>query len=1748
MLISNDLLEKMKIHFPRWMDIRKRTNTSTGGKVLLTLAEEIANIQTAIDEYKEDFFLDKLEGKESYIVDFLYKAQIGDITNKNFVLIDPGMDVTEDIDTFYNVRLDVIKGLEQKDEVVRNFMAYYEDGYLYFATESIDAMKEKLIRYSVDGFKMTAVPEKINVWNVYDEFACFLGIERHEGESNKDLEDRILFAFINRNDGTGVNSTAEGIKNAIFVELMKLDPELSKEEITVEGVTPSNLVKYYDEFTTIIDKLADINKDVLRTKHWDLDKWEHPFKSIDYIPHMWDIALDAYQNGVGFGEDLKVSVTENVDTTNATVYFYKEEPETITRYIANKNFKKTVDMNLKKYNNELKPNTVEYMIKASEVVEITPPADQPISIDYYKKSSDIEDIYVEDIVSQENYSLYGVDVIDNSNLTDEKTYKLKFTSNEDYGMMNIYNAKVIYEKDGQDPIVQDLLANLPQMNGFVNTGNGLTYSNARLMAKKLSDFDTYNNLIDTDEGITFNQLDAINNRASLSINLHDMMTQTVTLSYSCRTVPIPKDDTTNYVRLNNMEYSGDKIVASRFSSNSDGNTLKIQNLAANQISFNLESGSATVKTIDNGKETTTIVKSLGQWISPAKMNSSMVYIVISCSSDTVISDLRYNDFSIGVNLNSTPVTDMNNIIVPTADTSLSINMKCNTNFAPIIKYMYIGQSLAGVYLESNSITPMTGYRRKVRFSTNCKVILEELGLGDVVVATTDRYEPFSTYKANMDGAYIKINLSRYKTIKTVTCPQGIFDTVNNGLYQDYYIRLKSGEGLNKITVKGDKLIAINSISLYDVMYNGMPIYDKKSTTHMYVSKLLEGIGVVSNGVQKIYKITPSMISASRTFDYINIANMPDNIGCVYVIDDIKGTTVTSKDYTGKFMYLYLYPKSGKEYIAYNEYKVIRQEESGIPIVDQFSPLLPSKTTAMAYKVTSMADGYQVAFDEPGVNFGALQIISIGYKPLRIYSNLQLDSSNNYTLNSSIIQQTFTVNSPSVALDRNYSLPTGEILDLAQYIVSCDSDQNIVITKQYDSAVENIYVSSDGYTKLKYSNIEPMGAVSLKITDEQGTELVLGTDYDIMALEGIIVWKTDSLTIKNILASGKAVTITYTYGYPSMLTLPLSYLYRMVDFDITAYNNFATKTLPAAYGDGESVDLKILYKDEYEASTKINIKLFVGNNESTNFQVTLKSGVLTFNKISKKNQVLIKSGYYYVDGEEFYMFANENSASVDKFKDVDVYGVTRGEGYFDLNKRCKNYVNNSAMIPSTVEETFNVDFSTSNISGISALNSITACNSYNHWNTFDVLAKIVPKSTTGLGAYNDLALMFNRMYDQPGYAYLDITDYMPKASYISVYATGDCELYIGREIKINGLRFNKSTNISLYKPFLQAVEANMHECIIQKDDNTRYYIVVKVNGSAVIDDIILQDNNTEFQKYGLHTKNISYLGLSIDEPKSEDYVCRLYFDDNRGVKFENADVDSQGRIINTSMIDWGITRIKSFKENKDWTSCALTDVNIENDSLRTPNWDMNKYGYVETTPIFVGDIRIIKNFIFKINDVLLDDMKGFETKILTSNQIKGQYRLVSTSQENMGYVKGAVLDKYVKVQIKMAPHKIINNIDLYIEYRSDKYAAPAEVTASSGKYYSKILDTYDTKNYMLKGISMDTVSNINNVEIEIRGARLGDSDKVWTQWKAIKLEVNNGQYQLAQAISFENYRYFQVRVTLKGEKEYAKLNYIELGVI
>ena len=298
----NKMIKRAIEFFPHWTDIRKRYKTSNGGNLVSTILDESLKIEESIQAYIDYYFLDTYEGHEDEIMAFSYMANIGIIKDLSRLSI------------YYRDKLLMITtNTRLFNEDNYNEYIYYEEGKLYIKESFYDA--EHRLQVYIDDDLIEYDLVKYHVWNIFDEYATFVNTRRYENETNKQLLDRILYITKNLPNGT-----EDGLKHAIISELMTDYPDITMDEIIIENPTAENLIKPYEDYETLLDMLAEVNRDVYRTKRWDLDYWEYDFESISYIPHVWDKVVKDWQNGVGSYNDLEVILSDKNQTTDAEIF------------------------------------------------------------------------------------------------------------------------------------------------------------------------------------------------------------------------------------------------------------------------------------------------------------------------------------------------------------------------------------------------------------------------------------------------------------------------------------------------------------------------------------------------------------------------------------------------------------------------------------------------------------------------------------------------------------------------------------------------------------------------------------------------------------------------------------------------------------------------------------------------------------------------------------------------------------------------------------------------------------------------------------------------------------------------------------------------------------------------------------------------------------------------------------------------------------------------------------------------------------------------------------------------------------------------------------------------------------------------------------------------------------------------------------------------------------------------------------
>ncbi|MGL4877937.1 hypothetical protein [Paraclostridium dentum] len=131
---------------------------------------------------------------------------------------------------------------------------------------------------------------------------------------------------------------------------------------------------------------------------------------------------------------------------------------------------------------------------------------------------------------------------------------------------------------------------------------------------------------------------------------------------------------------------------------------------------------------------------------------------------------------------------------------------------------------------------------------------------------------------------------------------------------------------------------------------------------------------------------------------------------------------------------------------------------------------------------------------------------------------------------------------------------------------------------------------------------------------------------------------------------------------------------------------------------------------------------------------------------------------------------------------------------------------------------------------------------------------------------------------------------------------------------------------------------------------------------------------------------------------------------------------------------------------------------------------------------------IKRLVYKVNEIGFEDMRGMKVQILSSNNRNQNFMPINTFNDNYGYVYGDVLLKYIKIRITMPENKFLNNFAVYAEYKSTEANAPKVIMPGSGELITKIHDVQHSTDYKIRDINIESISNINDVRVEVRTSK------------------------------------------------------------
>lgn len=1689
----SNMIKRAIEFFPIWSDIRKRGTKSIGGMVVNSALEETLELEKAIQAYKDFYFLDKYQDKEEEVIAYVYAANVGtleDLDNTSIIYNDQEYFITLDIDEFYS----------------NETLAYYENGLIYIQEALYNKNNINSIILSIDDYKYTYTLERKHVWNIFDEFACFVGLERHTNESNTSLKERILFSTKNLG-----SNTEEGLKNAIMSELIGMFPEMQSEEIEITKLTPESLTKPYKEFNSLLDILSSINRDVLKDKRWDLDKWSYDFKSIAFLDNVWDDVVETYQNGIGHGDDLKVVIADNDTTTDADIVLYDKSTVKLDKYVADKHIKKNINFKLKRYENILNPIKAKYAIKASEAIDIT---HENIELSVFENNEKKESRKIEEI-----YKIgKGVTSVDNSKITDDKPYRLEFYSDSNFDGMKISKAKVIYKHKTTGEIIEsrNLLKAAP---GFSYNASGeLVNTSIKKTVKSVNHFNQYENLADSKSGIVLasnrNEGKAVLNVSGLGLNL-------VNIDIENQLADIPK----SLIKYNQFCFWREDELVFRYDTNKE-RKFEIET-EANIISFKLLEGDADVFIeIDGVTEYFKIsgnrnveIFSESSKLSPKKMK---VTVISNSVITTKFSDFKYCCHTVDLKLQyGALIKDSEGYRLPNfAVNSLIVSMSSKTSSSPVLKSIYIGADIRQLRYKTEVIESRPNTNRIIEIKSNCLADLLHVDVVGNTVSKTENYVPATSYKAVQDDAWIRLNTDEYESIKEITTSVGAIHVIEESGKLYYNISLKMGQTVNSVIIDGVKNVPAKTITLEKMIQSYIPHFDKE-TDRIYACKLCKGLLVADNDPDNP-KLTivniKSNIFTGINASYYKFTKLPNTLGIVFNNDT---SEIHSSETNLPFNSISFMPGGTKVYQAINEANIYTGEVRGIKILNNFSPILNS-SALMYYQVEPFESNvkYEVKFSstiESDNSFDDLLNWSVGLKDIAIKTPIDLSNTENYEISELEVTDEVLL-SRHIELQKSYKIGDNREVFTNRYMIIPES--GTVLYERYSDnqnqsliVQEEIIMEEDGFTKLAYSNIDEMLYTGFSPYSDSNELLV--KDFELLKDEGIILW-----TNKDYINASRKVYLRYTIKNPIAILLDEDLLYKAIGYNVDAYDEVGRFKI-AGVDDGYRFDLRQI--DNYQ-----DVDMVYTICSSPAFQADGFNDILTFKKTVNRDTILVRTGYYYINGREYYLFPSKDEIVLDEEKYIDMENVELSGEEITLFKRTDNYVRNSEMLFRGMNELYNFDASKSQVKGVSAINSITACDSFNSWNVFGT--KMVLKD--GL---NQLGISF--MPEIPnGYAYIELTDYLEKGdNYLSFWAEKSLEVFIGEEKKYLGLNFPDSISIKIGQE-IPYRDDEIRTITIKQDDNKKYYLIVK--GQGTIDDIILSN---DISSISAHTKNIDLLGLSINEGFKQGQKHRVFLNSNKDAINKGAALTKDGYVKTASNMYWGISPLKSYDSKEDFATCSTENIHFENSYVRTGRTE----GYIETAPIYLDNPMTIKRVIVKANEIGFDDMRGFKIQILSSNTREGVYMPINTFNDNYGYVYGDALLKYIKIKVTMPDNKFLNNLNIYAEYKSTEANAPKVLMPSSGELITKIYDAQYSTDYRIREISIADISNINDVEIQVRASKEDYSADVWHPWQTLELKHN---LTLKNELKFYGTRFFQIKVLLKTSNAFIKINNIDIEVM
>lgn len=1732
----NTFLSAVK-EFPRWMSLRKRPEKAISGLFLQSIIEEQTDIVKELEKFIKEFFLITYMGKESEIADYVYIVQVGSVDYLTSELVKPVLDITIDPKVFLD-----------------NMSSYalYQGGYFIISADNLPS--DSSLLYTYNDYKYGGKLQRYHIWNIFDEFAMFLGLSRFSdtGETNAQLLRRCFLVFSNP-----ANSTRTGLQNTIM-NCLSNEFTVEREDIKIESLDDNNVWFSYDD-DTVYEHFVQLNKDIFRAKIWDSTWWEHKFKQLDYLSHVWDKQLDVYQDGTGQLQDLKVTLSKNYDDNTAvTVQGFKKDQVRINEYFRKQNIRGEIPLKLLKYRDTLNPRHVQYKITATPAVQIKT---EEIQLREQVRTEGINFFYIQDIVSNAGYT-----TITNHGLLEAgKEYELVFKSDGDYSDMRINRIDLV---DGG--MVKNLMS---ATKIFTFNGNGLVHTDIKNHITRISELKSYDNLVDIIEGFT---LSSVVNTATFTVDITGCGGKTLKIS-SYGNLFDAVEQTDRWV-CNGLELRDHKLGS--YTALADGGTatldISCMGFSVKLLENTAAQGSVNVKVFVDGEINSTLSRLMTDPDAPLEHwfdRLTDVKIVFTKSGsypfEAEVKTTKY-EITYSTTVGSVvqgPVSSYLSDVPDNVPNTLTVTVKGYDVRPPVIRYVHIGPSTARTNYTVKNIKPVND-NAYLDIDTNCKVFLYEVVNGQKILIS-DNFVTKRAYKNNTDDdIYLEINLQRFSEITSSSWK--IHKTTRYGKTVSYLV-LHPDDEITSMTVTGvvyheRALRTLDTLLKLDVNYN------------VYIAEGADGF-IVRNpttGEEWITRINRSDLTEATVFSY---ENLPANVTGVFVVDRPNNVRITATSANRNFDDTFLTVSNSQQYIAYNEidmYKSTLGEAENIEIVSSmFSPTLPANAM-MYYQISAIenTDGFTATavFKKLWKNksnyFGistdcrdslinvlsmitndasrstienAVSVIntaynfrlsysdtlyddisellsqgywSLGRKEIFIATAFDFQNSESFSVDIDVISSVFALSS-DIQLQR-YFEANGVTLDLCSYIIVPPEYMKVEFSSEDDVIENGLIVKNDGFNKLQYSNIKEIQALVVNG--------ITYTDYTLLPDEGIIVWNN----IDNVAdLAGSSFSIAYSYKVPtSLLYVNLSYLYDMVGYSIETLLPIELKTkLNESYQDND------VFTVEWQDSVDYVPAPVCSN---PNFTATYSNGTVTVKQVYLDNVALVQAGYYYDENKEYYYYNHQYTKVIERYNNVTLHNVKKLDVIFQFMMASVNYIvhsdfNSGINYEKLCYVRFNDPFVKSQ--GISAFDEITACETYNMWRSYNMDVSFV----TGL---KDIGLLFTAE-DVTGYAVMNITKYMIPEMLISVFATGGLTLEIYREMKADGDIMVKTVFAEPFDVF--TVNNGFHGYLVPADINRscQYYLVVK--GSGILDDMISRQNVKIEDQMDLHVKNIESLGFVVSEREQKGTLLSLDFEKD-GCILDSLEITKDNKIQIGSNVDYGVTRVFDSSKNYDDLTAADTVVRKKGTFIT-----IDRSGWVKTPYFYLDNSTNVVDIYVKVNNLVHDNTKNFNVRLRTAASETGfnSRSLGYVQKTNLASFVGSQVGSYLQAEVEMSNNKIIDSVEIFARY-GERDTAPLIIQDNfSGSVITKVYDTITVGSYRLKRI-IGTFEHKSNITFFMRGCKQDNMYMVWTDWYIISLNADLEAVFTPHV--FDEYRLFQFRLDFSSSNASATIERFILEVV